>query len=33
MFYFNHDFISNGHELYETENVKDFSTTLKEIWC
>ena len=31
MFYFNHDFISNGHELYETENVKEFSTTLNEI--
>ena len=29
--YFNHDFISNGHGVYETENVQEFSTTLKEI--
>lgn len=29
--YFNHNFISNGHGLYETENVQEFSTTLKEI--
>ena len=29
--YFNHDFISNGQELYKTENVQKFSTTLKEI--
>ena len=29
--YFNHNFISNGHYLYEKENVQEFSTTLKDI--